>query len=144
MSWLTTLCNYVYQIFSFFENISVHSLSFSNLGNKLSYCRSLIHQSSFQSLSPSYFTLTSFLPFSDATPWIFPIFNYIPFSLFTTHNTSLSQNTQSSISFHQSLLDSIIQHTVPLDLQVDPLLTHTIPSLNHSLFHQIIDLMAGS
>ena len=42
-----------------------------------------------------------------------------PFSLFTTDNMSLSQDTHSSIPFYQLLLQSFVQHTVPFDLQVD-------------------------
>ena len=48
-----------------------------------------------------------------------PNFTSLPFSLFTTGNVSLSQVTYSSILFHQPLLESFIQHTVFLDLQVD-------------------------
>ena len=47
-----------------------------------------------------------------------PNFNSLPVSLFTTDNISLSRDTYSSIPFHQPLLQSFIQHTMPLDLQV--------------------------
>ena len=48
-----------------------------------------------------------------------PNFTSLPLSLFTTGNVSLSQVTYTSILFHQPLLESFIQHTVSLDLQVD-------------------------
>ena len=97
--------------------VYIYNLSSSTIENKLSYYRSLIQGSIFQ--SPSYFTPNPLPPFSDATPWISSILNSQPFRLFTTDNSSLPQNTHSSIPFHQPLLQSFVQHTVPYDLQVD-------------------------
>ena len=76
-------------------------------------------------LSPSHFTPTSFSPFPDATPWLSLIFYF-----FITDIISLSQNTHSSILFHQPILQSLVQHTVPFDLQVDTFIInphHSIP-----------------
>ena len=111
-------------------HVSVHILSFSGIGNKFSCYRSLIHGLNFQSLPPLHITPTSFPPFPDATPWLSSIFNYQPFSLFTTNNISLSQDTHTSIPFHQPLLQRFVQHTVPFDLQIDTSIInphHSIP-----------------
>ena len=111
---------------------STHSLSSKIIGNKMFRYYSLIHGSSFQSLSRLNFTPTSFPPFPDATPWLSLILISLPFSLFTTDNISLLQDTHSSILFHQPLFQSFIQHTVPLDLQVDTSIInphHSIPEI---------------
>ena len=100
-------------------HVSAQRLSSSSIGNKISCFRSLFHRSRFQSLSSSHFTPNSSPPFSGVTPWLSSIFNSQPFSLFTTDNMSLSQDSHSSIPFHKSLLQSFVQHTVPFDLQVD-------------------------
>ena len=84
--------------------VSTNTLSSSEIRNKLSCYRSLIHGLSFQSMSPSHFTPTSFPSFPIATLWLFSIFNSQPFSLFTTDNISLSQDTHSFIPFNQPLL----------------------------------------
>ena len=58
------------------------------------------------------------------------IFNSLLFSLFTTDSIFLSQNTNSSIPFHQPLLEHFIHNTEPLDLQVDTSIInprHSIP-----------------
>ena len=58
--------------------------------------------------------------YPDATPWLSPIFNSFPSSLFTADNLSPSQTSpSSSIHFHQPLLQRFIQQDVPLDLKVD-------------------------
>ena len=53
------------------------------------------------SMLPSHFTPTSFPSFPDTAPWLSLIFNSLPFILFTTDNMYLSQDTHSSIPFHQ-------------------------------------------
>ena len=81
--------------------ISAHSLSSSSFGSKLSCYRSLIHGSSLHLLFSSSFTPDSVQEFPDDTPWMIPIFNCLPFILFTVDIISPSQNSPSSyIPFH--------------------------------------------
>ena len=112
-------------------HISTHTLSSSSFGNKLSCYRSLIHGSSRHLLSNSSFDPDSAPEFPDATPWLSPIFNSLPFSLFTVDKLSPSPTSQSSsIPFYHPFLQSFITHNEPLDLQVDTSIInphHSIP-----------------
>ena len=80
---------------------------------------------------PFLFTPNYAPEFSDATPWLSPIFNSLPFSLFTVDSLSPSQPSPSSyIPFYQPLLQSYIKHDAPSDLQVEILIInyhHFIP-----------------
>ena len=78
-----------------------------------------------------FFTPDSAPEFSDATSWLYPIFDSFLFSLFTVDNLSPSQtSSSSSIRFYQPLLQRFIKHTAPLDLQVNTSIIiphHSIP-----------------
>ena len=66
--------------------ISTHNIFSSGLGSNISCYRLLIHGTSCHLLSHSSFTPDSAPEFSDATPWLSPIFNSLPFSLFIVDN----------------------------------------------------------
>ena len=63
-------------------------------------------------------------------PWLSPIFDSLPSSLFITDKLSSSKTEpSSSIPFHQPLLQSYIQYDVPSDWYVDT----SIINLHHSI-----------
>ena len=111
--------------------ISTHSLSSSSFSHKISCYRSLIHGYSRHLLSNFSFDPDSAPEFPDTRPWLSPIFNYLPFSLFTVDNLSPSTiSPSSSIPFYQPFLLIFIKHNEPLDLQVDTSIInphHSIP-----------------
>ena len=81
------------------------SLSSSSVGSKCSCYRSLIYGSSLHIHHSSYFTADSAPEFTNNTPWMSPIFNSLPFSLFTVDNISPSQTSSSSyVPLRQHLL----------------------------------------
>ena len=110
--------------------ISTYSLSSSIFSCKLFCYYSIIHCSSLWLLYPSHFTPTALPQFLEAAPWLYSIFNFLSFSLFTTYSFSFAQNMpSSSIPFYQSLLQKYIKYHGPLNLQVDTSIINYHPSI---------------